>query len=86
VNRSAEREKRVTTMAFGMNQIVGAVVFAIGIVLLGFGFHSSNAPVDQIFSTLTGRYTDQTMWYFILGTAAVVVGGLIFAFGRRAKA
>jgi len=73
-------------MVFATNQILGAVLFAIGIVLLGFGFHSSNAPVDQLFSTLTGRYTDQTMWYFILGTTAAVAGAMVFAFGRRAKA
>lgn len=72
-------------MAFATNQILGAVVFAIGIILLGFGFHSSNAPVDQLSSALTGRYTDQTMWYFILGTAAVVAGALMVALGRRGK-
>lgn len=64
-------------------QIFGIVALVVGIVLLGFAFHSSDAPVNQVSETLTGRYTDETMWYFILGTAAVIAGGLFIFFGRR---
>jgi hypothetical protein len=46
-----------------MKAMVGIVVLVLGVVLLIFAYQSSNAPLDQIFSTLTGRYTDQTMWY-----------------------
>lgn len=73
-------------MVFATTQILGAALFAIGVALLALGIHASNAPVDQLFSTLTGRYTDQTMWYFILGTAATIAGAIVFAFGRRAAA
>lgn len=66
-------------------QILGIVALIVGVVLLGFAFNAADAPVDKISETLTGRYTDRTMWYFILGTAAVVVGGLVFLFGRRSS-
>lgn len=64
-------------------QIFGVVALVVGIILLGFAFHASDAPADRISETLTGRYTDQTMWYFILGAAAVIGGGLLLFFGRR---
>lgn len=64
-------------------QIFGIVALVVGIVFLGFAFHASDAPADRISETLTGRFTDQTMWYFILGTAAVIGGGLFIFFGRR---
>ena len=65
------------------NQIAGVVALTLGAVLLGFAYHASNAPIDQISNTLTGRYTDRTMWYMAIGIAAVVGGGLLAFFGRR---
>jgi len=65
-------------------QIIGIVVFAIGLVLLYFAYNASNAPVDQITNAVTGRFTNQTMWYLIGGIAAAIGGGLLFLFGRRA--
>jgi Protein of unknown function (DUF3185) len=64
-------------------QILGVVVFAVGAVLLGFAYHASNAPLDQLSNTLTGRFTNQTMWYFILGAAAAIGGTLLALFGKR---
>jgi drug/metabolite transporter (DMT)-like permease len=64
-------------------QIVGIVVLVLGVVLLGFAYQSSNAPVDQISSLLTGRYTEQTMWYLIGGVGLTLAGGLLAFFGRR---
>ena len=66
-----------------MTQILGAVALVIGVVLMGLAYHSSNAPMDQVSNAITGRFTDQTMWYLILGIAAAVGGVLLFAFGRR---
>lgn len=63
--------------------IIGLVALAVGIMLLGFGFNAADAPADKITETLTGRYTDRTMWYFISGVVAVVAGGAILVFGRR---
>jgi drug/metabolite transporter (DMT)-like permease len=64
-------------------QIVGVVLFIVGVVLLGFGYHASNAPLDQLSNTLTGRFTDRTMWYFVLGAAAALGGALLAVFGKR---
>ncbi len=66
-----------------MTQILGAVALVIGVVLLGLAYHASNAPMDQVSNAITGRFTDQTMWYLILGIAAAVGGVLLVAFGRR---
>jgi LPXTG-motif cell wall-anchored protein len=66
-----------------MTQILGAVALVIGVVLLGFAYHASNAPMEQVSDALTGSYTNQTMWYLILGIAAAVGGVLLVAFGRR---
>jgi hypothetical protein len=66
-----------------MTQILGIVALVIGLVLLGFAYHASNAPLDQVSDALTGRFTDQTMWYLILGIVAAGGGVLLVAFGRQ---
>ncbi len=66
-----------------MNRIIGIVVFAIGVALLGFAYHSTNAPLEKLSNTMTGRYSDETMWYFAVGIAAAVGGGLLATFGSR---
>jgi hypothetical protein len=63
------------------SQMVGIVVLVLGAVLLGFTYQSSNAPLDQISSIVTGRYTDQTMWYLIGGIVLVLAGGLLTILG-----
>lgn len=66
-----------------MSRIIGAALFAIGGVLLIFAYRASNAPLEQISDTLTGHYSNQTMWYLILGVGGIVVGGLLFVVGSR---
>jgi len=63
--------------------ILGIAVLILGAVLLGFGYHFSQAPVDQISNTLTGRFTDNTMWYIIVGIAMMVGGGLLTFSSKR---
>lgn len=70
-------------IAVQMSGIIGAALFAIGVVLLVFAYRASNAPLDQISDTLTGHYSNQTMWYLILGVGGVIGGGLLFALGGR---
>ena len=65
-----------------MTQILGAVALVIGLVLLGFAWHASRSPVNEVSNALTGSFTDQTMWYLILGIAAAAGGILLLAFGR----
>lgn len=64
-------------------QMLGVVAFAVGAILLGFGYHASNAPLDQLSNMLTGRFTNETMWYFALGAAAALGGVLLVLFGKR---
>lgn len=66
-----------------MNQIIGVAVFAVGVILLGFAYRSTDAPLEQLSETITGRYSNETMWYFAVGIAAAVGGGLLAAFGSR---
>jgi drug/metabolite transporter (DMT)-like permease len=66
-----------------MKRIIGVVILVIGVGLLGFAYHSTNAPMERISDAMTGRYSNQTMWYFALGIAAAVGGGLLAVFGGR---
>jgi uncharacterized protein YjeT (DUF2065 family) len=62
------------------NQIIGLALLVLGVILLFFGYQSSQAADDQIFEALTGRFTDSTMWLFIFGGVSAVVGvGLLAA-------
>jgi drug/metabolite transporter (DMT)-like permease len=66
-----------------VNRIIGAVIFAIGVALLIVAYNSTNAPLEKLSNTLTGRYSNETMWYFAAGIAAAVGGGLLAMFGNR---
>lgn len=66
-----------------MNKILGAVVLAIGALLLGFAYNATNAPLEQLSETVTGRYSTETMWYLAIGAAAIVGGGLLVLAGSR---
>jgi hypothetical protein len=66
------------------NQIIGLLLVAIGLFLLVFGFNASQAPLDQLSETFTGRFRDSTMLYLLGGIVAVVAGGALAVLGRRA--
>jgi LPXTG-motif cell wall-anchored protein len=68
-----------------MKQIFGVATLLVGVVLLTLAYHASSAPVEQLSNALTGRYTDQTMWYLLLGIVAAATGGAFVLFGRRAS-
>lgn len=55
-------------------QIAGIALLVVGILLLFFGWQSSQSLGEQVVETMTGRFTDSTMWYFIGGAVATVVG------------
>lgn len=58
----------------GGNKIIGIVLLVVGLILLYFGWQSSQSVGDQVVETFTGHFTDGTMWYFILGAVGVVAG------------
>ena len=66
-----------------MNRILGFMALVIGGALLMVAYNSSNAPIDQLSTTLTGRYSNETMLFFGFGMAAAVGGGLLAFFGGR---
>ncbi len=63
-------------------QLVGVVLLVAGLVLLYFGFSARESAVDQISETLTGRYTDETMWYLIGGAVLSAAGAALALFGK----
>jgi uncharacterized membrane protein HdeD (DUF308 family) len=56
------------------NQILGLALLVVGIIVLFFGYQSSQALDDQLFEAFTGRFTDSTTWLFIAGGVSTVVG------------
>ncbi|MGY6553321.1 MAG: DUF3185 family protein [Wenzhouxiangella sp.] len=63
-------------------QIIGAVLLVVGVLLIFFGFQSSQGWDDQISQTVTGEFTDSTLWYWIGGAAAAVIGLVLVAMKR----
>lgn len=83
ISRYPVKETLAVNLNMKMPQIFGVAMLLVGAFLLAFAYSASNAPVDQISNALTGRYTDHTMWYLMLGIAAAVLGGALVLFGRR---
>lgn len=67
-----------------MSRVLGAIALAAGAVLLFFGINASDAPMEQLSETFTGRYSDQTMWYLVGGAAAAFGGLVLLMLGRKA--
>ena len=66
-----------------MNNIIGLAVFALGIVLLIFGFNESHSFSSDVSRTFTGNPTDRSIWFIAGGAAAVVVGLVLSLRGLR---
>lgn len=64
-------------------RIIGLVVLAVGVTLLIFGYNASQSVGEQVFEGFTGRFTNQTMWYFFGGIAATVGGAAMLVWGGR---
>jgi drug/metabolite transporter (DMT)-like permease len=59
------------------NQIIGIALLVAGAVLLYFGYQASQSLGGQVHETITGRFTDSTTWYLVLGAVAAVSGLLV---------
>ncbi len=66
----------------GGNKVMGIVLLVIGLILLYFGWQSSQSVGDQLTETFTGRFTDSTMWFLVIGAAAAV-GGILIAVVKK---
>lgn len=58
-------------------KLVGVVLLVVGVILLYFGYQSSQSLGDQVSETFTGRFTEGTMWYLIAGAAALAAGAFM---------
>lgn len=63
-------------------KLLGIVLLVVGIILLYFGWQSSQSAGEQLKETLTGRFTDETMWFLIGGAAAAVAGAFLTFFRK----
>lgn len=55
-------------------QIIGIVLLFTSGILLYFGYQASRSPSGQVAETFTGRLSDSTTLYFIVGATAAVGG------------
>lgn len=62
-----------------IKRLLGYILLAIGIVLLGFGINASQAVPEKVMEGVSGYYTKHTMW-FIMGSIPLIVAGAILAF------
>lgn len=63
--------------------LLGAGLAVLGVVLFIVGLNATQAPMEQLVETFTGRYTDQTMWYMIAGGVVFLGGCVLAARGAR---
>lgn len=66
-----------------MNNIVGLAIFALGIVLLIFGFNASQSFGSEVSRLFTGNPSNRAIWMILGGAAAVIVGLLLALRGTR---
>lgn len=63
-------------------KLIGLICIVAGAILLYFGWQSSQSIGDQLTESLTGRFTDGTLFFIIGGAVAVVVGLYLSLRGR----
>ena len=66
-----------------MNNIVGLAIFALGVVLLIFGFNESHSFSSDVSRVFTGNPTDRSIWLIVGGAVAVIVGLVLAIRGAR---
>lgn len=64
------------------NKILAIVLLVVGCILLFFAYQSSQSLGEQVTEAVTGRFTDSTTWYLILGAASAVAGLAMLLFRK----
>jgi hypothetical protein len=67
-----------------MYRSIGIGLAIAGIVFLVMGLGATDSAVERVSETLTGKYTDQTVWY-IAGGLAALIGGSVLALTARTR-
>jgi len=68
-----------------MNKIVGLAIFALGIVLLVFGFNESHSFGSDVTRAFTGNPTARSMWLIGGGALAIACGLGLTVWGIRKR-
>ncbi|MGR4069493.1 DUF3185 family protein [Halomonas sp. LR3S48] len=64
------------------NRILAIVLLVVGMILLFFAYQSSQSLGDQVTEAITGRFTDSTLWFLVLGAASAAAGVGLLLFGK----
>ena len=56
------------------HKILAIALLVLGGVLIYFGINATDAPVEKLTESVTGKYSDETMYYLIGGGISAVVG------------
>lgn len=64
------------------NKVFAIVLLVVGLILLFFAYQSSQSIGDQVTEAFTGRFTDSTIWFILLGAAATVAGLALLVIGK----
>lgn len=67
------------------NRILALVLLVVGLILLFFAYQASQSVGDQMTEAVTGRFTDSTTWFLILGAASTVAGVGLLVFGKSTR-
>ncbi|PMR75213.1 hypothetical protein C1H69_10920 [Billgrantia endophytica] len=67
----------------GTFRILGIALLVGGLIALYFGWQASETLLEQAHETVTGRFTEETTWYFIGGGAAAVAGLFLMLLGGK---
>jgi hypothetical protein len=65
-----------------ISRILGIISVIVGLVLLAFAWSSSHAVTEKVAAATTGRFTQTTIWYIIIGLIMVIGGGCLWIGGR----
>ncbi len=68
-----------------IKRILALVLLVVGLILLFFAYQSSQSVGDQVSEAVTGRFTDSTTWFLILGAVSAVAGVGLMLFGKSAS-
>ncbi len=63
-------------------KLIGIVLLVAGVIMLYFGWQGSESLGDQLTETMTGRFTDSTM-FLIIGGAVAIAAGVYLGFARK---
>jgi len=67
------------------SRMLGIALLVAGAILLYLGWDASQSVTEEVRRELTGKFSDDTTWYFVGGGAAVVVGLLLGVFGVKGR-